>query len=124
VRSLRLIAFLFGLAFIFAGIAGFIPSLTSDGYLLSIFSVDPLHNIIHIVSGVIALIAASSMVYSRWFFIIFGFIYAAIAMMGFTQNEAMNSMMMGMHMNMADNFLHLFIAIFALFLGFTFKAKS
>lgn len=121
-RSLRFFAFLFGIAFIFAGIAGFIPALTPDGYLLSFFSVSTFHNLVHIVSGVIALLAASKAIYARWFFIIFGFIYAAVAILGFTNSDMMPSMMM--QMNTADNFLHLFIAIIALFLGFTFKAKS
>jgi hypothetical protein len=74
---------------------------------------------VHIASGVVALLAASKASLARWYFIIFGFIYAATAILGFAHNGDL----FGMHVNMADNFLHLFIAVVALFFGFTFKAK-
>lgn len=118
-RSLRVFAFIFGIGFIFAGISGFIPALTPDGYLFSLFEVNSMHNIVHIASGVVALLAASKTSLARWYFIIFGFVYTAVAILGFANSGDV----FGMHVNMADNFLHLFIGVVALFLGLTFKAK-
>lgn len=120
-KTLKVLAFLFGIAFIFAGICGFIPSLSPNGYLFSIFEVDTMHNIVHLVSGIIALIAASKASYAKSYFIIFGFIYAIVTILGFAHGGDILGIM---HVNMADNFLHLVIAIIALFLGFTFKAKA
>lgn len=113
---LRTFAILFGIAFIFAGVAGFLPSFMPNGLLLGYFQVDTMHNVFHIASGVIAIMCATSLKMSRLFFQIFGVIYALIAILGFIWNGDFSFMMM--HMNMADNILHIVIAVVALWLGF------
>ena len=62
---------LFSLAFIVVGVAGFIPSLTQNSvelansgpasrtFLLDLFQVSVLHNIVHIAFGVVGLMAAT-----------------------------------------------------------------
>jgi len=116
---IRLIAVLFGVGFIFAGVAGFFPSFMPNGLLFGLFEVDSMHNIVHIASGVIAIMAATSHKYSRLYFQIFGIVYAIVAILGFVLNGDLSFMMM--HVNMADNFLHLGIAIVALYMGFFFR---
>lgn len=111
---LRTIAVLFGIGFIFAGVAGFLPQFTTDGLLLGYFEVDMMHNIVHLVSGVLAIMAATSYRYSRLYFQIFGVIYAIVTIIGFVRGGDIFIM----HVNMADNFLHLGISIIALYLGF------
>lgn len=118
--GMRIFAVLFGLFFVAIGVAGFMPSYTPDGNLFGYFSVDTMHNLVHVLTGVIALLAASSRGYATWFFRIFGILYGALAIAGFVYGE--NGMMM--HINMADNVLHLVIAIVALYIGFIFKRRS
>ena len=100
-----------GLVLTIVGIAGFFTS----GMLL-IFEVDTLHNIIHLVSGLIGLFAFnSSQSASRTFLILFGLVYAAVTVIGF----AMAGDILGLFMaNTADNYLHLVIAAVCLIVGF------
>jgi hypothetical protein len=111
---IRFIAVLFGIALIFAGVAGFIPALTVNGALLGIFEVDMLHNIVHIVTGVLAIMAATTLRTTKLFFLIFGIVYTVIAILGFVNNGNLFLM----HVNMADNFLHLGIGLFSMYLAY------
>lgn len=105
----------FGWVILIVGIAGFIPGIvTASGLELGIFQVDPMHNLVHIVSGVIALFCAQSFGASKTFFKIFGIVYGLIAILGFVGS----GMVLGMTMNTADNLLHVLIVIYALYYGF------
>ncbi len=105
----------FGWVLLIVGIAGFIPGVvTSSGLELGIFKVDMMHNLIHIVSGLIALFCVSSIGASKTFFKIFGIVYGIITILGF----AGNGMVLGMMMNTADNLLHVVITLYSLYFGF------
>lgn len=117
---LRMLAVVFGIAFIFAGVAGFLPSLTTDGLLFGYFEVNTMHNVVHLVSGVVAIMAATKDRYARLYFQIFGVIYALVTIVGFARAGDL----IIMHTNMADNFLHLVIAIVALYLGFFVRKET
>jgi len=84
--------------------------------MLFIFEVDTMHNIVHIVSGLIGLYAFNaSQSASRNFLIIFGLIYGLVTVLGF----AMGGDIFGLlHVNGADNYLHLAIAASSLVVGF------
>jgi hypothetical protein len=112
---LRLLAILFGIAFIFAGVAGFLPAFTLNGFLFSLFAVDTMTNIIHIVSGVLAIMASTNFKYTKLYFLIFGIIYIIFAIAGFWHHGEL----LMMHLNLADNILHLCIGVVALYLGLT-----
>lgn len=114
---LRFFGILFGVVFIFVGVAGFLPSFNPNGLLLGYFEVNSMHNFVHIVSGVIAIMAATSYRYTKLFFQVFGILYGVVAILGFARGGDLFMM----HMNTADNFLHLVIAAVALYLGFLFK---
>src|SRR5688572_13696482 len=75
---LRIMAVLFAIAFLAVGVAGFMPNFFQNGLLFGYFEVDTMHNSIHVISGLIALIAATNENYARGFFKVFGLIYAAI----------------------------------------------
>jgi len=106
----------FGWIILIVGIAGFIPGIVStSGLELGIFHVDPMHNLIHIVSGLIALFCAQSLGAAKTFFKIFGIVYGLIAILGFI---APGGVVLGMVMNTADNLLHVVIALYALYYGF------
>ncbi|MEK7579399.1 MAG: DUF4383 domain-containing protein [Patescibacteria group bacterium] len=109
---------LLGIVLLVIGILGFIPGITTtDGYLLGIFHVDGLHNIIHIITGLIGLIvSAKSERAQRLFFQIFGWIYLVVTILGFLGS----GMVLGLFVaNVADNILHLVIAVLSLWLGYS-----
>ena len=118
---LKTAAIIFGLFFIIAGIAGFIPALApvhGDGAMLfGIFMVGPVHNIVHLASGGAALLAAfAGAGAARKYFQIFGIVYLLVAIIGFFYG---NSDILGvMEHNVADIGLHIAIAAVALYFGF------
>lgn len=118
---LKRAAMIFGVAFIAAGILGFVPGITTaDGYLLGIFHVNAAHNIIHLASGAVALYAGmQSESLARMYFQVFGVIYAVVALLGlFYGREPLLGFIAH---NPADVVLHLVIAVVALYLGFGYR---
>jgi hypothetical protein len=124
---LRKASLTFGIVFVAIGLLGFVPALTPDGHLLGIFHVDAVHNVIHLLSGIVALLAASSPTAARYYFQIFGIVYGIVALGGFIPALQFGGDMklLGLtHMNMADNLLHVVIASSALYLGFGLKDRD
>ena len=115
-------AWIFGIVLLAVGILGFVPGITSaDGMLLGIFQVDAMHNIVHLLTGLIAIGAAMGTgMYASLYFKVFGVVYALVAILGFV----MGGSVLGMMMNMADNLLHVLIAAFALYVGFGMKESA
>lgn len=119
---LKKVSMVFGIVFVLLGLLGFIPGITSTDdngmqLLFGIFMVDPLHNVIHLLSGIAGLIGAASDVYAKWFLIIFGVIYALITIIGF-----MDPTIFGLlRVNTADNWLHLVLALLLLATGLGIK---
>ncbi len=107
------IAMVFGALFLLIGLLGFVPGITStdsDGMqlLLGLFGVDPIHNAVHIVTGLAGLVAAGvSTKVARAYLIGFGMIYALVALLGFFDPTLFGLM----HVNMADNWLHVVLTI-------------
>ena len=114
---IRAMAFIFGVILVAVGVMGFIPSLVTDGLLFGYFQVDQVHNLIHLMTGALALLASASTPYSQLFFQIFGIFYGIVTIFGFV----FAGNLLFIQVNMADNFLHLGIAIVALFFGFAYK---
>lgn len=112
------LAWAFGIVLTVVGILGFVPGLTNDGLLLGIFQVDPLHNVIHLLSGVVALVAVMMGAYVRQYFQVFGVVYALVAILGFVQGDTVLNLIA---INMADNVLHVAIAAVSLWAGFMMK---
>lgn len=99
------IAALFGLIFTVIGLLGFVlPS-----PLFGLFEVDVTHNVIHILTGLIGLLAAKGgKGPARTYLLVFGIVYAIVAVLGFT----MNGDILGFfHANMEDNILHTVTAL-------------
>jgi hypothetical protein len=115
-------AWIFGVVFLVVGILGFVPGITSNGMLLGIFMVDGVHNVIHLLSGILAIAAAmGSGMYARLYFKVFGVVYALVTVIGFIQGSTVLGLIM---VNMADNLLHLVIAALALWIGFGMKESA
>lgn len=117
---LKKAALLFGVVFVVIGLLGFVPALApkdSSGMplLLGVFMVGALHNIIHLASGVLALASTKSEKYAKLYFQVFGVVYAVVTVVGFVQKDTVLGLF---PINLADNFLHLVIALASLALGF------
>lgn len=116
---LRIIAILFGILFIFVGVAGFLPDFMMDGYLFGYFMVNGLHNVVHIITGILAIMAATSFRLSKLFFQVFGIIYTLIALIGFWRGD-----LYIIQVNTADNVFHLVVGIISLLLGFASRKET
>lgn len=108
---------IFGVVFVAVGLLGFVPMVTPNDHLLGIFHVNALHNIIHLASGIVALLVGFKGDYaSKLYFQVFGVVYALVAVLGFVYGD---QPILGLvTSNLADTLLHVVIAVAALTLGF------
>ncbi|HJW26962.1 MAG TPA: DUF4383 domain-containing protein [Rhodocyclaceae bacterium] len=120
---LKRIAIAFGALFLLVGILGFVPGVTTGmedggaGRLFGVFAVDTMHNMVHMLTGIVAIACGlASEAASRNYFRVFGILYALVAAMGFYYGR--EPLMGMMAHNMPDAVLHTAIAIVALLLGF------
>jgi hypothetical protein len=92
------------------GIAGFVmPS-----PLLGLFEVNALHNIVHLVSGALTLVAAAQGIGAmRTWGRLAGATYLGVAIAGFVEPDLFGLM----HLNLPDNLLHLALAAVFLYVG-------
>ena len=109
---LRQIIGAIGVIFVVVGRLGFF----SDQYLLGIFEVNTIHNLVHIASGVVALIAAaSSDRVSRIYAQVFGVVYLAVFVLGLVLGGDLLGLF---RVNAADNVLHALLGVLLVALGF------
>ncbi len=113
----KTMATVFGVVFLLVGILGFIPGVTNDSMLFGLFHVNVAHNVVHLLSGAIALWAGmQSAAYSKTYFQVFGVIYALVAILGFVVADG--DVLGFISNNTADTWLHVVIAVIALYFGF------
>ncbi len=116
-RSLmQVLAAVFGLSFLLAGVAGFIPGITSNydelslfgtdsnAELLGLFRVSVLHNIVHLLFAV-GLLAAARFSWSKLYLLGGGVGYLGVVLYGFLIDHDSGANFLPV--NHADNFLHL-----------------
>jgi len=123
----RQVAAVVAVVFLLVGIAGFIPGITthysdlsfaghmSDAKLLGLFQVSVLHNIVHLLFGVVGLALARSSVGATHYLIWGGVIYAVLWFYGLVIDR--NGSANFVPVNNADNWLHLGLAIGMVLLG-------
>jgi Domain of unknown function (DUF4383) len=102
---------------ILVGVAGFFT-----GDMLLVFKVDTMHNIVHLATGILGLAAISmGQSVARLFLIVFGIVYAVVAVLGFVSTDG--TILGLITTNMADNYLHTAIALGCLGVGLTASKK-
>ncbi|HRO71132.1 MAG TPA: DUF4383 domain-containing protein [Chitinophagaceae bacterium] len=119
--SARSVAILIGLVFVAVGILGFIDNPIVGDSPDAIFHADTVHNIVHIVSGVLFLFVALALpAAARGFLVTFGIIYLVIGIVGLTSigTEGMGTVLGFLHVNGADNYLHVGLGLVILLMGF------
>jgi hypothetical protein len=119
----RSFGFLFGFAFLIGGVLGFVPGVVKDGMYFGMFMVNTLHNILHIVSGTMFLVASVIGERSaRLWFLAFGVFYGAIAAMGFVVGDGMICGLISN--NLYDAWGHAGLALAMLLIGFATSTKQ
>jgi hypothetical protein len=121
-RSLaQTLALVFGIAFLAAGILGFIPGITSNyddmefagndsgAELLGIFQVSILHNIVHLLFGVAGLAFARTVDGARTYLLGSGIIYVVLFLYGVLVSSGSDANFVPA--NGADDVLHLVLAL-------------
>ena len=110
----KIAALIFGIVFIAVGLLGFIPNPIIGDSENAIFHADTLHNMVHIVSGLLFLFFAfASPASIPAFMKIFGIVYLLLGIIGVV-NFAMDGMgkILGfLHVNGADNLLHIVLGV-------------
>src|SRR6266404_4349629 len=113
---------IFGVVFVLVGLLGFVPNpIVSD---MGLFHTDMIHNLVHIISGIIFLWVAMSMpMRAAMTLKVFGVVYLLVAVLGFLMTSAgATSEVLGfISVDGADNWLHLVLGLVIFAAGF---AKS
>lgn len=109
---------LLGVVFVVVGLLGFV-----NDPVLGVFEVDMLHNVIHILSGVLALAAVGMGVdIMRLYAKVFGVVYGLVGVVGFVMP---GDMILGLfEANLADDLLHVALAAVFLYVGFIMKEND
>lgn len=110
----KMAAMILGVIFLAVGVLGFIPNpLVSPS---GIFAVNPAHNVVHIVSGLVILGGAYSAIGARTTLLVVGAVYAVVAILGFVMS---GDMLLGtIQVNDADRWLHVLLAVVILAAGY------
>jgi hypothetical protein len=107
--------------FVLVGILGFIPGVTTDydnmtfagheseAYLLGVFQVSVLHNIVHLLFGVVGFVLARSWKGAQAFLIGGGLVYLVLLVYGLVIDH--DSTANFVPVNNADNWLHLVLGL-------------
>ena len=113
--------------FLLVGVLGFIPGITtnydemtfaghdSGAMLFGIFQVSVLHNIVHLLFGIVGLAMARTIAGARQYLIIGGIIYALLWLYGLIVSDESSANFVPM--NTADDWLHVGLAIGMVALG-------
>ena len=121
-RSLaQTLALVFGIAFLGAGILGFIPGITTDlgdiefagndspAELLGIFQVSILHNIVHLLFGIAGIALARTVDGAQKYLLGAGVIYIVLFLYGLFVSEGSDANFVPV--NNADDVLHLILGL-------------
>lgn len=119
----KLVAMIVGAVLVLVGLLGF-----AMDPILGIFPTSLVHNLVHLLSGGVLLAAAfiDNGRNSRLANMVLGVVYALVAILGFAAIDLTNTILGGTTANpaidMADNVLHLALAV--VFLGVAFALKE
>lgn len=121
-RSLaQTLALVFGIAFLGAGILGFIPGITTDlgdikfagndspAELLGLFQVSILHNIVHLLFGIAGIALARTVDGAQKYLLWGGVIYIVLFLYGLFVSEGSDANFVPV--NNADDVLHLILGL-------------
>lgn len=109
-----------GLSLLLAGVFGFISDSSFDtgdgvqGDLFLGFEVNAIHNLIHVASGLVLLVASPKRASARAVALGFGLVYGLVAIIGLVDGEDVLGLI---PINSADNMLHIALAALGIITG-------
>ncbi|WP_218221859.1 DUF4383 domain-containing protein [Nesterenkonia sp. Act20] len=124
----QIVAAIYGVVFLIVGVLGFIPGVTtgyetlqfaghhSEAMLLGIFQVSILHNIVHLLYGVVGLVLARSSTSARLYLLFGGIVYLILWVYGLVIDK--DSAVNFVPLNTADDWLHLVLGVTMVALSF------
>ena len=125
----QLYALIFGAVLTFAGITGFFynSEFTSNkevrDAVFGILDVNGWHNVVHVLTGMIGLAAASSYTGARGYALGIGVVYILVAIWGFIIGDG-DSILSIVPVNTEDNILHLLIGVSGIAAGMATPAVA
>jgi Domain of unknown function (DUF4383) len=123
-----------GAVFLLVGLLGFIPGVTtnydqlgfagagSEALLLGVFQVSILHNIVHLLFGVLGLVMARSAAGARTYLVFGGAVYLVLFLYGLLISA--DSPANFVPVNTADDILHLLLGIGMIVLGLALTRRT
>ncbi|KAE8763660.1 DUF4383 domain-containing protein [Georgenia thermotolerans] len=127
-------ALVFGIVFLVVGILGFIPGITthysllaiagqeSSALLLGVFQVSILHNIVHLLFGIVGIALSRSAPAARGYLIWGGVIYLVLWLYGLVIDQATAANFVPV--NTADNWLHFVLGVVMIVLGVSLTRRK
>jgi len=118
------IATLLGVVFILVGLVGFLKHDLLGAHLST------LHNIVHLVSGALALYFGlkGTPAQAKLFCIIFGIVYGLLGVVGYLMGDSANDrmwrVMEGLELGRMDHIIHILLGVLFLIGGFMTKADA
>jgi hypothetical protein len=106
-----------GIAFVLGGILGFVPGITRNGMFLGFFMVNTPHNLLHIATGVVFLVASwLGARAARAWFRVFSVFYVALGLIGFRSGD--RPILDLISNSLIDSWGHVFLGLVLLLIGF------
>lgn len=122
------------IAFLAVGVLGFVPGITtdfdtidfaghhSDAMLLGLFQVSILHNIVHLLFGVVGLAMSRTARAARVYLIAAGVVYLVLWIYGLIIDQSSQANFVPV--NTADNWLHLGLGLVMILLGLALTRRA
>jgi Domain of unknown function (DUF4383) len=126
-------ALLVASGFLVIGVLGFIPGVTTDYGLLEwagphsgaklfgLFAVSGLHNVVHLITGIVGFALARTYAASRAYFLGGGLVYLTLWLHGLFMDHGSNANLLPV--NGADGWLHLGLGVGMVLLGVTLAGQ-
>jgi hypothetical protein len=133
-RPVQKTALAVAVVFLLVGVLGFIPGITthyssmafaghhSDAKLLGIFEVSVLHNIVHLLFGLVGVAMARTVEGARWYLIGGGAVYLVLWLYGLVVGQESGANFVPL--NPADDWLHLVLGLGMIALGLLTTRRS
>lgn len=129
--TVRMVALVFGIIFVLAGVAGFIPGVTheadsvqgmevADGAVLGLVPVNVVANVVHLLIGVVLIVASRAHDIALNAARFFGVAYALLAVVGLFEPEGFGLLPLGG----VELAIHIVTAIALLFVGFLYSGRD
>lgn len=103
-----------GVIFLLVGLLGYVSNPVISGSHDALFHADSVHSMVHVVSGILfLLVGLAKPSFAGTFCKIFGLVYLFLGVLGFIKigSDGMTQLLGFLHVNGADNYLHVALGV-------------